>query len=562
MSKGISARIGNKFYGMKNKKTIAIVLPILALGGVAAFAIQNALKTKQKRPNIILIITDDHGYQALSCYGSKLIQTPNMDRIANEGMRFDNCYVSNSISGPSRACILTGKMSHINGFTDNSKTFDGNQMTFPKLLHESGYQTAMIGKWHLTSNPQGFDFWSVLIGQGEYYSPDFIENGKEIRERGYVTDIITDKAINFLKNRDPNKPFAMIYNHKAPHMNWIPAPRHMGIYNNTIFPEPDNLFDDHAGMGRAAKEQLMNISTNMWEDEVLKIANPADLEGNYEIKGYNENKADFARANKRENGLTQLRTDYSRMSRDEKAKFNEAYKQRNEEYRSRKLSGKELTSWKYQQYMRDYLATVLAVDENIGRLIKYLEDIGELDNTIIIYTSDQGFYLGEHGWFDKRFMYEESQRTPFLVCYPKAIKPHGVSKALSMNIDIAPTLLDFAGVRIPSEIQGRSLKPILESDGKAPTDWREAVYYHYYEYPGWHSVKRHYGIRTNRYKLIHFYNDIDEWELYDLKGDVPEKKNVYNDPRYKPVREYMLGLLAKTSKEYKDDDPTEKLKKF
>ncbi len=547
---------------MKNKKTIAITIPILAVGSVAVFAIQEALKPENKRPNIILIVTDDHGYQAMSCYGSKLIQTPNMDRIANEGMRFDNCYVSNSISGPSRACILTGKMSHINGFTDNSKTFDGDQMTFPKLLHESGYQTAMIGKWHLTSNPQGFDFWSVLIGQGEYYSPDFIENGKEIRERGYVTDIITDKAINFLKNRDPKKPFAMIYNHKAPHMNWIPAPRHMGIFNNTIFPEPDNLFDDHSGMGRAAKEQLMNISSNMWEDEVLKIANPADLEGNFEIKGYNENKADFARANKRENSLTQLRADYSRMSPDEKAKFNEAYKQRNQEYRTRKMSGKELTSWKYQQYMRDYLATVLAVDENIGRLMKFLEDIGELDNTIIIYTSDQGFYLGEHGWFDKRFMYEESQRTPFLVRYPKAIKPHGVCKALSMNIDIAPTLLDFAGERIPSEIQGRSLKPILENDGKAPTDWREAVYYHYYEFPGWHSVKRHYGIRTNRYKLIHFYNDIDEWELYDLKGDVSEKKNVYNDPRYKAVREYMLGLLEKTSKEYKDDDPTEIVKKF
>ena len=547
---------------MKNKKTIAITIPILAVGSVAVFAIQEALKPENKRPNIILIVTDDHGYQAMSCYGSKLIQTPNIDRIANEGMRFDNCYVSNSISGPSRACILTGKMSHINGFTDNSKTFDGDQMTFPKLLHESGYQTAMIGKWHLTSNPQGFDFWSILIGQGEYYSPDFIENGKEIREKGYVTDIITDKAISFLKNRDPKKPFAMIYNHKAPHMNWIPAPRHMGIFNNTIFPEPENLFDDHSGMGRAAKEQLMNISTNMWEDEVLKIANPADLEGNYEIKGYNENKADFARANKRENSLTQLRADYSRMSPDEKAKFNEAYKQRNEEYRTRMMSGKELTSWKYQQYMRDYLATILAVDENIGRLMKYLEDIGELDNTIIIYTSDQGFYMGEHGWFDKRFMYEESQRTPFLVRYPKAIKPNSVTKALTMNIDIAPTLLDYAGLKIPEEIQGRSLKSILDFEGKTPKEWREAVYYHYYEYPGWHSVKRHYGIRTNRYKLIHFYNDINEWELYDLKGDIPEKKNVYNNPRYKSVREYMLKLLEKTSKEYKDDDPTEKVKKF
>ncbi len=547
---------------MKNKRAISITLPVLAVGGVAVFAIQNATKSEKKRPNIILIVTDDHSYKAMSCYGSKLIQTPNIDRIANEGMRFDNCYVSNSISGPSRACILTGKMSHINGFTDNSKTFDGNQITFPKMLHESGYQTAMIGKWHLISKPQGFDFWSILIGQGEYYSPDFIENGKEIREKGYVTDIITDKAINFLKNRDPKKPFAMIYNHKAPHMNWIPAPRHMGIFNNTIFPEPENLFDNHSGMGSAAKEQVMNISTNMWEDEVLKIANPADLEGNYEIKGYNENKADFARANKREDGLTQLRADYSRMSPDERAKFNEAFKQRNEEFRTRKMSGKELTSWKFQQYMRDYLATVLAVDENIGRLMKYLEDIGELDNTIIIYTSDQGFYMGEHGWFDKRFMYEESQRTPFLVRYPKAIKPQSITKALTMNIDIAPTILDYAGIKIPEEIQGCSLKQILDFEGKTPEDWREAVYYHYYEYPGWHSVKRHYGIRTNRYKLIHFYNDINEWELYDLKGDIAEKKNVYNDPNYKTVKENMLKLLDKTSKKYKDEDPTEKLIKF
>lgn len=547
---------------MKNKKSLSITIPILVVGGVAAFSIQNAKKKEAKRPNIILIVTDDHSYNAISCYGSKLIQTPNMDRIANEGMRFDNSYVSNSISGPSRACILTGKMSHINGFTDNSKSFDGNQMTFPKLLHESGYQTGMIGKWHLTSDPQGFDFWSVLIGQGEYYSPDFKENGKEVREKGYVTDIITDKAINFIKNRDHKKPFALIYNHKAPHMNWIPASRHMGIYNNIIFPEPSNLFDEHAGMGRAAKEQLMNISSDLWEDEVLKIANPADLEGNYEIKGYNENKADFARANKRENGLTQLRADYSRMSTAEKATFNEAYKQRNEEFRTMKMTGKELTSWKYQQYMRDYLATVLAVDENIGRLMKYLEDIGELDNTIIIYTSDQGFYIGEHGWFDKRFMYEESQRTPFLIRYPKAIKARTVTKALSMNIDIAPTLLDMAGISIPQEIQGRSLNPIFMADGEAPTDWREAVYYHYYEYPGWHSVKRHYGIRTNRYKLIHFYNDINEWELYDLKGDATEKKNVYNDPVYKSVREYMHKLLEKTSKEYNDNDPTEIVKKF
>ncbi|MEI7421968.1 MAG: sulfatase [Prolixibacteraceae bacterium] len=543
---------------MNKKKIIGLTVQILAIGGGLCWTMIACKKEPQKRPNIILIMTDDHTTQAMSCYGSRLIQTPNLDRIANEGMRFDNCYVSNSLCGPSRACILTGKLSHINGFTDNSKTFDGNQLTFPKLLHQNGYQTGVVGKWHLTSDPQGFDFWSVLTGQGEYYNPDFRENGKEVRETGYVTDIISGKALNFIKNRDVNKPFALLYYHKAPHGNWIPSPEKLGVFNNTNFPEPETLYDDYSSLGTASKSTLMQINNDLWEDYNLKVAGVKELEGGDEIKGINANKADADRANQKELGLPQLKAEYSRMSTSDRLKFIEAFKQRNQEFKTKQLKGKELTAWKYQQFIRDYLATLLSVDESVGKLLSYLKEIGELDNTIIIYTSDQGLFLGEHGWFDKRFMYEESQRTPLLVRYPKLIKPLTTTSALSMNIDFAPTILDLAGIEVPQEMQGRSLKPILESSGKEPKDWRKAVYYHYYEYPGWHSVKRHYGIRTEQYKLIHFYYDIDEWELYDLKGTTTERKNLIDDPAYSKVKSQMMDLLYKTCKEYMDFDPMEK----
>jgi arylsulfatase A-like enzyme len=518
---------------------------------------------QERRPNIIVIMTDDHTTQAISCYGSALTQTPNLDRIAKEGMRFDNCYVSNAVSGPSRACILTGKLSHINGFTDNSQTFDGDQPTFPKLLHEAGYQTAMIGKWHLNSDPQGFDWWSVLIGQGEYYSPDFKENGKVIRERGYVTDIITEKAINFIEHRDPSKPFAMLYYHKAPHRNWMPAPRHMGIYNDTTFPEPATLFDDYANRGAAARETMMEIANHMWPDWDLKVATHEELEGTIdETRAADANKADVAGANRSGDGLKKLRAAYNRMSDEEKALWDRAYADRIHEYRTSNLQGRELVSWKYQQYLRDYLATCKSVDENVGRLLDYLAQIGELDNTIVVYTSDQGFFLGEHGWFDKRFMYEECQRTPLLVRYPKAVKAGSVSKALCMNIDFAPTFLDMAGIAVPADMQGRSLRPILEHEGEQPKEWRKGVYYHYYEYPSWHMVKRHYGVRNERYKLIHFYNDADYWELFDMQEDPHELVNRYDDPAYANVRNEMMQLLTDLQTEYKDLDPTEQTVRF
>ena len=460
-----------------------------------------------------------------------MIETPNLDRIAKEGMRFNNCYVTNSICAPSRAAILTGKFNHINGVTDNSKVFDGSQMTYPKLLKKAGYETSIVGKWHLGSSPTGFDYWSVLPAQGDYYQPDFIEMGDTIREQGYVTDIITKKAINWLsKSRDNSKPFAMVYQHKAPHRNWIPAPRHLGIFEDKIYPEPETLFDDYEGRGSAAREQAMELENDFWPVWDLKVATRKQLEDfgkNNKVEKIKDAKQhDVDGANKIADDVKKLFRVFDRMTAAQKELWFKAYKGRTDEYVSKSMKGKELIRWKYQNYMRDYMACLLSLDESIGEVLDYLEKTGELDNTIVVYTSDQGFFLGEHGWFDKRFMYEEVYRMPLLVRYPKAIKPGTVSNALAMNIDFAPTFLDFAGVEIPKEIQGTSLKPLFENDGTAPKNWRKSTYYHYYEYPSWHSVKRHYGIRTEKYKLIHFYNDVDEWELYDMEKDPQEMKNM------------------------------------
>ena len=523
---------------MKLQSTTALCLPLAAiqLTGCA-----NQKKEEPKQPNIIFIMTDDHTTQAMSCYGGNLIQTPNMDRIANEGIRMDNCYATNALSGPSRACVLTGKFSHENGFTDNACRFNGDQQTFPKLLQQAGYETAIVGKWHLISEPQGFNYWSILTGQeeqGDYYDPEFNENGKAITEKGYVTDIITDKAITWMEGRDKTKPFCLMFHEKAPHRNWMPAPRHLGIFNNTTFPEPATLFDDYKGR-QAAAEQDMSIAKTLKDDWDLKLMTRDEL---------------LAQP---DNRLSKV---YQRMPEDVQLKWDSVYAPRIAEYRSGKLKDKALVSWKYQQYMRDYLATVLSVDENIGRLLKYLEETNQLDNTIIVYTSDQGFFLGEHGWFDKRFMYEECERMPLIIRYPKAIKAGSTSSAICMNVDFAPTFLDFAGVTIPSDIQGTSLKPILENEGKTPAGWRKAAYYHYYEYPAEHSVKRHYGIRTQDFKLIHFYNDIDTWEMYDLKKDPMELNNVYGKPEYAEKQTELLNLLTETQKQYKDTDPDEKEK--
>ena len=534
-------------------------IPFMLMGS-AAIAGASCSRQQVQKPNFIVIMTDDHTMQAMSCYGG-VMQTPNLDRLAREGVRMDRCYVSNALSGPSRACILTGKLSHMNGFTDNSRTFDGDQQTFPKLLHGAGYQTAMIGKWHLNSAPQGFDYWSILKGQGEYYSPLFIEEDGEHVVPGYVTDVITDKAISFLEGRDRSKPFAMLYYHKAPHRNWMPAQRHLGMFEGHTFPEPETLLDDYSGRGSAAREQEMTIARHMWPAWDLKIMTPQELEQDYarlDDTG-DANADDVKRANDISKSYSQFRDAYNRMTPEEKDAWNRTYAPRIAEYKAMegKASPEEMVRWKYQQYMKDYCAVVHGVDENVGRLFEYLEAEGLMDNTVIIYTSDQGFFLGEHGWFDKRFMYEECERTPMLVRYPAEIPAGSVNADFAMNIDIAPTLLDYAGVKIPKDIQGRSLRPVLA--GNTPRDWRDAVYYHYYEYPSWHSVKRHYGIRTERYKLIHFYNDVDEWELYDLQEDTMEMHSVYDDPEYADVRRDMHARLKKIQKQYRDDDPDEKL---
>lgn len=512
----------------------AYALPLAAAG---LSACSDAVE--QERPNIIFIMTDDHTTQAMSCYGGNLIETPNMDRIADEGMRFDNCYATNALSGPSRACILTGKFSHRNGFTDNASTFDGSQLTFPKVMRENGYATGVVGKWHLISKPQGFDHWSILLGQneqGNYYKPVFYENGTVVNEDGYVTDVITDKAIEFIDEVHDEKPFMLMLHHKAPHRNWMPAPRHLGIFNDTVFPEPETLFDDYEGRGEAARSQDMNIENTLDDEWDLKLLTREEI-----LAGDNR-----------------LHDVYIRMPEEVQHKWDSVYAPRIAEYRSGKLQGDELVRWKYQQYMRDYLATAMSVDESIGRVMEYLEEIGELDNTVIVYTSDQGFFLGEHGWFDKRFMYEECLRMPFVIRYPKMIKAGSTSKAICMNVDFGPTFLDLAGIEVPSEMQGRSFRKVLEKKGRIPAGWREAAYYHYYEYPAEHSVKRHYGIRTSDCKLIHFYNDIDQWEMYDMKADPQEMRNVYDDPAYADKRAQMHRILEQVQQEYEDTDPCEK----
>lgn len=512
----------------------AYALPLAAAGLSAC-----SEAVEQERPNIIFIMTDDHTTQAMSCYGGNLIETPNMDRIADEGMRFDNCYATNALSGPSRACILTGKFSHKNGFTDNASTFDGSQLTFPKVMRENGYATGVVGKWHLISKPQGFDHWSILLGQneqGNYFKPVFYENGTVVKEDGYVTDVITDKAIEFIDDVHDEKPFMLMLHHKAPHRNWMPAPRHLGIFNDTVFPEPETLFDDYVGRGEAARSQDMNIENTLDDEWDLKLLTREEI-----LAGNNR-----------------LHDVYIRMPEEVQHKWDSVYAPRIAEYRSGKLQGDELVRWKYQQYMRDYLATAMSVDESIGRVMEYLEEIGELDNTVIVYTSDQGFFLGEHGWFDKRFMYEECLRMPFVIRYPKMIKAGSTSKAICMNVDFGPTFLDLAGIEVPSEMQGRSFRKVLEKKGRIPAGWREAAYYHYYEYPAEHSVKRHYGIRTSDCKLIHFYNDIDQWEMYDMTADPQEMRNVYDDPAYADKRAQMHRILEQVQQEYEDTDPCEK----
>lgn len=522
---------------MKTTKFHIAVYPLVLLLSVG-FITCKTEAPKDPRPNIIFIMSDDHAYQAISAYNDQLIQTPNIDRIAEEGMLFSNASVTNSICAPSRATILTGKHTHIHGKIDNNFPFDTTNVTFPQILHDAGYQTAMFGKLHFGNNPKGFDEFKILPGQGDYYNPDFITDRGDTTIMGYVTDIITDLTLNWLSNnRQKEKPFLLMYLHKAPHREWYPAPRHYREFTQRTFPEPPTLFDDYSGRGTAAKEAEMNLLKHMTLTADTKIyPEVADSLG---IETLNWGKNVF-------------RSKYGRFTPEQKKEWDEVYRPINNEFAREypSMNDSALMRWKYQRYMQDYLGCIASVDENVGRVLDYLDENGLNENTIVVYTSDQGFYLGEHGWFDKRFIYDESFKTPLLIKWPGKIAPGIRSDEMVQNLDFAQTFLEAAGIPAPGDMQGESFMPLLLGNNEEWT--RDAVYYHYYEYPGFHMVKRHYGIVTKDYKLAHFYYDIDEWELYDRKKDPLELNNVYDDPQYADVREKLKSELTELRKKYKD----------
>jgi arylsulfatase A-like enzyme len=484
-----------------------------------------ALGQDKKPVNILFIFADDYTTQAISAYNHplKLVQTPNLDRLAKEGMIFQRCVVPNSICGPSRAVIQTGKYSHLNGFYRNGNRFNGAQQTFPKLLQAAGYQTAVIGKWHLESDPAGFNHWHILPGQGIYYNPPMIRNGERVTHSGYTTDLITDFSIEWLRNRDKTRPFMLMSQHKAPHREWAPALRHLGWNGDKPFPEPETLFDDYSGRGKAEHEQDMTLEKTFTLRDAKLEAPPY-------------------------------------LNAEQRKTWDAYYEPRNEAFRKANLSGKDLVRWRYQRYMHDYLGTILAVDESVGRLLKFLDDEGLADNTLVMFSSDQGFYLGEHGWFDKRWIYEESLTTPLLARWPGVAQPGSRSTAIVSILDFPETFLEAAGQPVPSDMQGRSLLPILK--GQTPADWRKSFYYHYYEFPGPHSVRKHYGVVTDRYKLFHFYEPgMNYWTLIDRQSDPHEMKNVYEDPVYAKARQELHTELSRLRKELRvpEQDPPDSL---
>ena len=488
----------NKLTRYSSFVSVLLAVSLLPTDAQQKPAAQRTETAQAKLPNIVFIMSDDHAAHAISAYGSRLIKTPNIDRLAKEGMRFTNCFVTNSICTPSRAAILTGKYAHVNGVPVFNH-IDNSQPMLQKYLQQAGYYTGVIGKWHLGGNdakrpddgrPTGFDYWNILPGQGAYFDPVMIEMGERKQLKGYTTDIITDLSIEFIqRNARQDKPFFLMSHHKAPHRNWQPDEKHKKQFENVNVPEPKTFDDDYATRSDAARQATMRIDRDL-NDNDLKMKPP---EG---------------------------------------------------------LTGQELKRWKYQRYMRDYLACIASVDDNVGRLLDWLDRSGLAENTIVIYTSDQGFFLGEHNFYDKRFMYEESLRMPFLIRWPGHIKAGSVNDGMILNVDFAPTLLAAAGQSVPSDMQGRSFLPLLQ--GKKPTDWRTSMYYRYY-HPGHHNVAAHYGVRTERHKLIYF-NKLDQWELFDLKKDPHEIKNVYSDPAYSDIVKGLKTEMYRLKKELKDDD--------
>ncbi|HOX38569.1 MAG TPA: sulfatase [Candidatus Brocadiia bacterium] len=486
-----------------------------------------AAQTAGERPNILFIFADDHACRAIGAYGSKVNKTPNIDRIASEGALFENSFCTNSICAPSRAVVLTGRYSHLNGVMTNAEAFDGSQPTYPQILRAAGYQTATIGKWHLKSDPTGFDFWNVLPGQGEYYNPDFMTPKGKVRREGYATDIITDLSLEWMKSRDPGKPFLLHCWHKAPHRSWMPGPTHLTTYDDAEIPEPSTLFDDYADRASPARNHEMGIARHMNLPVDLKVTPPLTgnpLSGPLAIE------------------------QYRRMNERQRKLWDAAYVPKNEAFRKENPQGDDLVRWKYRRYMQDYLGCIASVDDGVGRLLAYLDESGLAKNTIVIYCSDQGFYLGEHGWFDKRWIYEESLRMPLMIRWPEVIKAGTRVKEMVQNLDYAPTFCEVAGVKPSDGFQGVSMKSLMA--GEHPADWRKSIYYHYCE-RGVHNVAPHYGLRTERFTMAHFYMT-DEWELFDLEKDPLQMKSVYADPAYAGTVKELKDELTRLREKYGD----------
>ncbi len=492
----------------------------------------------QQKPNIIYIMSDDHDADAISAYNKKLINTPNIDRLAREGMMFKKAFVGNSICGPARATLLTGQHSHKNGMKDNRTRFDSSKTTLPKLISPAGYQTAIIGKWHLVSYPTGFDYWKILPGQGLYYNPRMINmKGDTTVINGYATDVITDEALNWLDNRDKQKPFLLLLHHKAPHRNFVPKLKWLEVFSKKTFPEPTTLFADMKQHGQAWQTQRMSILHDMTLGSDLKI-DPFYLS---QLKGFKLDSGDIRGYNAIMN----------RIPETERKKIKEIYAERGKQLLTVWGNDSLVLKAKYQWYMQDFIACVASVDENVGRILDYLDKNNLSNNTAVIYTADQGFYLGENGWFDKRWMYDVSMQSPLLVRWPEKIKPGSITTSMAQNIDFAPTMLDIAGVTPPDWMHGISLKPLLT--GKQKSLLRKNLYYHYYEYPIDHYVVPHLGVRGERYKLIYFYT-MNEWELYDLKTDPQEQKNLIKSPAHQKTLSQMKSELLKLRNQYDDHE--------
>ena len=498
-----------------------------------------------QKPNIVFIFSDDHAPHAIGAYNGWLKSvnpTPRIDELAKQGMLFEKSFCTNSICGPSRAVIMTGKHSHKNGFMNNGNTFNWNQQTFPKILRKAGYTTALYGKSHLKGNPKGFDDWKVLPGQGDYYNPDLITPKGRVRIDGHCTDVVTDLAVEWLKTgRDKTKPFMLMVQHKAPHRNWMPALRHLPLYDDIKIPEPTTLFDKWEDNAPPARHQELEIDRHMDINYDLFLDLTADYEG--------------APSQKRQDRSAWR--NMKKMTKDQLSSWRAFYGPRDKAFHEDNLSGKELVRWKFQRYAKNYLRCVRGVDDSVGKIQDTLKNLKLDDNTVVIYSSDQGFYIGDHGWYDKRWMYEESLMMPLIVKWPGVTKPDSRSVQMVQNLDYAQTFLEMAGAEIPSNMQGRSLVPILKN-GKAD-DWRKSIYYHYYEYPSVHMIPRHYGIRTERYKLIHFYQFGNEWEMYDLKEDPDELTNIYGKADKKSLQKDLKEQLVAIRKFYDDNtDVSEK----